>query len=587
MLQEDAHERNNSFHSLVHDTPAEKRSATYNKLLPTDKEFLFDYVEAIRGANPEAHQWYLLCADDPDEGMQAYMRGELAGMYGQGFDEVGPPRVRSASELDDSAPNWLWYPLIPADSLTALIGLPEAGKTALMAFITAQVTRGLPLPNFSKYPQPIVKREPGYVLYYNGETPDRAFRKRMEKAGADMELTKHVGMETDWQLDQIDILRKDVATLPSPPRLIVFDTLAVYMPPGKGLENMSDMRRLLRPLAAYADEIQCAIVMLHHEGKGQRANMMHVGVGSIGIMAQARSAIFCGQHPDQEDRRVMLHVKSSEEAKANSAIYRMERIEIEIGNTTAKLCFDGIADVDPLDVINGISSADKGAERATVEDASDWLQKTLADGPVASKSLETMAKRDQLLWGRVRKASDGMVSAGILWKGKRDPGDGKPYREWPYVWMLCLHEAEPCKHTQPRTTRIDTAPSLLAHGCTENGVQAKNPENEETMKPVKNSKPEPPSAGDQMAYFVTSECPHEGFKHYCQICHHFRPTGEGEWRPPNLRQLIEGVSQSFDLDAEGYRRLALALDREHDKLESATRISEPPFRVTGVIEAIG
>ena len=76
--------------------------------------------------------------------------------------------------------------------------------------------------------------------------------------------------------------------IPEAPALVVFDTLARLLPDRCDLERMAPARRLLRPLAALAAERGIDILLLHHEGKAQRADLIHVGLGSIGIMGAAR-----------------------------------------------------------------------------------------------------------------------------------------------------------------------------------------------------------------------------------------------------------------------------------------------------------
>ena len=142
--------------------------------------------------------------------------------------------------------------------------------------------------------------------------------------------------DTATTLDAVDTIKADLNAMPTLPALVVFDTLGGFLTGKTSLESMSDMRRLLRPLAALADETGTAVVLLHHEGKGRRADLMHAGVGSIGIMGAARSALFCGKHPDSEGVYVMLHTKASEEATAQPVAYRLERHELETGHRPSR-----------------------------------------------------------------------------------------------------------------------------------------------------------------------------------------------------------------------------------------------------------
>ena len=276
---------------------------------------------------------------------------------------AGATRGMTADGIDTTPPRWLWYPLIPRDALTLVVGQPATGKTALAVWLAAAITRGDALPNFSGHPAPVVKRLPGRVAWYDAESTPGAFRRRLEAVGADLSLVTYFGPDVETTLDAVDTIRGDLERMPTPPALVVFDTLAGFLPDRCDLERMAHARRLLRPLAALAADFGAAVLLLHHEGKAARTNIMHIGVGSIGIMGAARSALFCGEHPETEGRYVMLHAKASEEARARAAAYLLPRHELPTGAASVRLEFDGMADVDALAVINGAtpqSEADRG-----------------------------------------------------------------------------------------------------------------------------------------------------------------------------------------------------------------------------------
>ena len=138
----------------------------------------------------------------------------------------------------------------------------------------------------------------------------RAFRRRLAAVDADLAMVSYSSPDTGTTLADVEAIRADIFAMPTPPALVVFDTLGGFMPGKASLDNMADMRRLLRPLAALAEETGSAIVLLHHEGKGARTNAMHAGIGSIGIAAAMRSALVCGEPQEDGGPHLMAHVKS-------------------------------------------------------------------------------------------------------------------------------------------------------------------------------------------------------------------------------------------------------------------------------------
>ena len=333
-----------------------------------------------------------------------------------------------ASQLDTTPPQWLWYPLIPRDALTLIVGQPSTGKTALAVWVAAAITRGDALPNFTSYPSPVVRSDPARVAWYDAESTGPAFRRRLEAAGADLDLVRYFGPELERTLSDVETIRVDLGRMPSPPALVVFDTMAGFLPARQDLENMAHARRLLRPLSALAAETGTAFALLHHEGKGQRTNAMHVGVGSIGIMGAARSALVCAEHPDEEGRFVAMHAKSSEEQRANGNAYRLLRHELAPGAASVKLTWDGRVDLDIMEVIN---PAKAKADGAAMAEAKEFLKDSLSKGPeLASELIRTWAD------GGGSKATLQRAATALEITKRRRSDPDKAWSSRPFEWEL-------------------------------------------------------------------------------------------------------------------------------------------------------
>ena len=226
--------------------------------------------------------------------------------------------------------------------------------------------------------------------------------------------------------------------------------------------------RTLRPLAALADETGAAFLLLHHEGKSARTNVMHVGVGSIGIMAAARSALFCGKHPDDESRFVMVHAKSSEEEKAQSVAYKLARHELDNGAASVRLELDGVTDVDALAVVNG-PTHQGDSDRGALDEAVEFLETYLSNGPATKADVLKAARREGISTsGALRRAVDAL---GV--ESKPLPQDGTPRNRWPWAWNLpgAPRVAQPPlggymhNPAQPNADRIETGTSRVVQGC--------------------------------------------------------------------------------------------------------------------------
>ena len=156
---------------------------------------------------------------------------------------------------------------------------------------------------------------------------------------------------------------------------------------------------------------------------------MHAGVGSIGIAAAMRSALVCGEPQEDGGPYLLAHVKSSEEATAQTVAYRLTRHAFANGSATVKIELEGSADVSALDVLNGPRQGESGTGEAT--DAREFLERVLCDGPMLKA--DVMKAADQQRIGRTslfkaRKAL-GIVS-------DVRPEDAVPRNYWKNTWGL-------------------------------------------------------------------------------------------------------------------------------------------------------
>ena len=158
---------------------------------------------------------------------------------------------------------------------------------------------------------------------------------------------------------------------------------------------------------------------------------MHVGIGSIGIMGAARSALFCGKHPDDEGRYVMVHAKASEESTAQSVAYLLKRQERDDGSASVRLEFDGMVDVSALDVVNGATPQSE-ADRGALAEAVEFLEAYLSDGPAPKADVLKAARGGGISTsGALRRAVEAL---GI--ESKPHPQEGVRRDRWPWAWHL-------------------------------------------------------------------------------------------------------------------------------------------------------
>ena len=455
-------------------------------------------------------------------------------------------RGDTADAIQAAPPRWLWYPLIPRDAVSLIVGRPETGKTALAIRLAAYLTRGQALPNFSRHPMPTVKTAPVRVLWYDAESTPGAFRRRLEAVGADLSRVHFIGNEYDTTLDAIDTIRADIEAMPETPALVVFDTLAGFLPDRCDIERMAPARRLLRPLAALAAEKGISIVLLHHEGKGARSDLIHVGVGSIGIMGAARSALFCAKHPEQDGVHVMLHAKCSEEAKAQGVAYRLNRHEFQDASSV-RLDFDGVTDVDEHAVMEGPGRKPDDAEKGAQDEAAEFLLHYLSDGPALKRDVLAAARAEEISERTLKRAREALDI-----ESSPQPQDNVPRNRWPYQWALRVvqntHNDDLAHPGLPNDTRINTGDARVGQGGPKtDSVRVEHPK-------ISQQDTQPP-ADPEVCFHGNKKLVSSGIRERweCPDCGKFRGGGHSRWRAPDRK-----VTLSIE------DRLAAAIENSED-----------------------
>lgn len=232
---------------------------------------------------------------------------------------VTPTLIR-ASDVPPEAVEWLWHPYVPRGKLTMLQGNPGEGKTFLALSLAAIVSRGWPLPGPDG--KPGEEREPESVLYLSMEDGIAdTLRPRLDAQGADLDrvyflesfLRTHSRTneqtEEGISFQEVEALRASFEKVR--PALMVADPIQGFIGRDVDLHRANEVRPVLAGLSRLAQEFRCAVVCLAHLRKGDAEKALFRGLGSIDIVAAARSVLLAGRDPDNPRDRAILHIKSS------------------------------------------------------------------------------------------------------------------------------------------------------------------------------------------------------------------------------------------------------------------------------------
>ena len=206
-------------------------------------------------------------------------------------------RITYYNAVSSKTVDWLWYPYIPYGKITILQGDPGEGKSTMMMQLAALITNGKAMPDGSG------DKIPGNVIYQAAEDGiEDTIKPRLEAAGAD--CSRIAFLE---QSDEEPILLNDA-------RL------------AQAIEGIKAKLLVVDPLQAYLgidSKIQCAIVLIGHMNKSNRAKGIYRGLGSIDIAAVARSVLLVGRDRSIPYYRVMLQIKNNLAPEGKAYVFEL------------------------------------------------------------------------------------------------------------------------------------------------------------------------------------------------------------------------------------------------------------------------
>ena len=166
-----------------------------------------------------------------------------------------------------------------------------------------------------------------------------------------------------------------------------------------------DVRRVLAPLAEVADKTGAAIVFARHlkeAGHGRRRRRWFWGIG-----AACRSVLPADRDPETQERLLSSSVKSSVSRKPPMVAYRIQRVVYpdSLPIETSRIVWDGESSW----TAEALAAHAMGNEdRRRIEEAKDFLQVELSQGPRRAKELIKGADECGIAKRTLERAADAM-----------------------------------------------------------------------------------------------------------------------------------------------------------------------------------
>ncbi len=323
------------------------------------------------------------------------------------------PRMVRGSKVQAKKTEWFWYPRIPLGELSMLEGDPGFNKSSIATDLTARVTTGMQMPDGT----PGV--EGGVVLCLAEDSWEKTVRPRLDVAGADLHRVMFVENFTIPRDEEV--IAKAVGKTNA--KLVVIDPLNAFLTADANSDQK--VRQALIPIYQMAKELNVAVLMVRHLVKRGGRNALYLGLGSIGIIAAARSALLVRQYPDDEDLRVLCHSKTNLGPYAPSLLYEpVDR------NGVVGIEWRGESDYKAEDLLGQ-------TRESRLLEAITFLSALLASGPVPQGTVKAKAVSAGLAWRTVERAKEvlGVVAERKGWGvGSQSIWRTPPSAEFGGVW---------------------------------------------------------------------------------------------------------------------------------------------------------
>ena len=222
------------------------------------------------------------------------------------------------SDVETKRVEWLWYPYIASGKLSLLQGDPGDGKSTMMMHIIAELSKGGSLPDGSEI------GKPQRVIYQCSEDgAGDTIKPRLLRMGANCKNVAFINEEVLGNLT-LDDERIREAIIEFQPSLLVIDPVQAYIGSDSDLQIAGRARKLMRRLGMWAEAYDCAIVLIGHMNKHEGAKGLYRGLGSIDIVAAARSVLQVERDPIDPDVRIVSQIKNSLESTGESIRFEIK-----------------------------------------------------------------------------------------------------------------------------------------------------------------------------------------------------------------------------------------------------------------------
>lgn len=321
-------------------------------------------------------------------------------------EDYRPPKFCQTpmSQVEEEDIDWIWQPYVAKGEVTILEGDPGLGKSYLAQMLAGAICKGARLPRMNSN-RGKVRMKQGPVIYFDLENSAASVTKpRLRWNGFE-------NMENFWQEEQAFTLGDEdyhAAMIEAldriKPSMVVFDTINTYI--GKTDSNKGvEVTQAMNKFKEIASRYHCSVLVLRHLTKMSRTNpqdAIYRGQGSISFTGAARVVMTVGNHPEfqkHEGERVLCITKM------NISVHPMA-LEFSITSKEGKFSesefrWGGWTNLTSDEIL----SSKKDDKVNTTDDAKEFLEELLLEGPRPKKEVIALAENRSFSQRTIERAA--------------------------------------------------------------------------------------------------------------------------------------------------------------------------------------
>jgi putative DNA primase/helicase len=376
--------------------------------------------EAIKIEPKEANGTRFEDGDTDDLDAQAQRSGSSHGTDtdAEGTEAPHPPQgkrvavLRRASDIEPEPIDWAWKDRFAFGKLALIAGDPGLGKSQVAIDIIARCTLRDAFPCGEGY----APQCESLILTAEDALKDTVIP-RLIASGADRSKvhiltgTKIEGAAAGEE-DLFDLTRdvavlRDVLRTNRKIRIIIIDPLTAYLGETQAHKN-AQVRKVLTPLVKLVEDYGVLVIGVTHLNKSAGKAIYRV-LDSIAFVALGRILHLVIQDSDNPDNRKFLCDKTNIGPKPAGLTFICQQVEVPTsrGNIWMSRVSWGTQTISQT-ADEAIATATLGANERTnaLNEAVEFLERLLADGPVASTEVFKAAKANGIAAATLRRAKE-------------------------------------------------------------------------------------------------------------------------------------------------------------------------------------